>query len=108
MRWLKREMAWPVSDVLEGRDEGQLSEVLLTQALQGRSDVVGGIYNAGVAANLAVERAIKRYTLRLVCRPSLASRAPGILRSIAVPDIRLKAASLVTRLTEQAHLARAI
>jgi hypothetical protein len=82
-----------VSDVLEGRDEGQLSEMLLTQALQGRSDVVG-IYNAG-AANLAVERAIKRYTLRLVCRPSLASRALAFWESIAVPDIRLKAASLV-------------
>ena len=50
-----------VSDVLEGRDEGQLSELLLTQALQGRSDVIG-IYNAG-AANLAVERAIKRSSL---------------------------------------------
>ena len=41
-----------VSDVLEGRDEGQLSELLLTRALQGRSDVIG-IYDAG-AANLAV------------------------------------------------------
>jgi LacI family transcriptional regulator len=50
-----------VSDVLEGRDEGQLSELLLTRALQGRSDVIG-IYNAG-AANLAVERAIKRSPL---------------------------------------------
>jgi LacI family transcriptional regulator len=50
-----------VSEVLEGRDQGQLSELLLTQALQVRNDVIG-IYNAG-AANLAVERVIKRSSL---------------------------------------------
>jgi LacI family transcriptional regulator len=50
-----------VSEVLEGRDQGQLSELLLTQALQGHNDVIG-VYNAG-AANLAVERAIKRSSL---------------------------------------------
>jgi LacI family transcriptional regulator len=50
-----------VSDVVEGRDERQLSELLLTEVLQGRNDVIG-IYNSG-AANLAVERAIRRSSL---------------------------------------------
>jgi LacI family transcriptional regulator len=50
-----------VSEVLEGRDDRQLSELLLTEALRGRDDVVG-IYNTG-AANLAVERAIKKSSL---------------------------------------------
>eukprot|EP01037_Dinobryon_pediforme_P017791 gene17792-18011_t len=47
-----------ISDILEGKDEGSLSEALLTSALLNRRDVIG-IYNAG-AANLAVERAIRK------------------------------------------------
>jgi len=50
-----------VSDVLEGRDEGARSESLLVSALGARTDIVG-IYNAG-AANLAVERAIRKSAL---------------------------------------------
>ena len=50
-----------VSHVLEGRDDRQLSELLLTEAFFGCDDVVG-IYNTG-AANLAVERAIKQSSL---------------------------------------------
>jgi LacI family transcriptional regulator len=49
------------TDILEGRDEGARSEALLTEALRGRADVIG-IYNAG-AANLAVERAIRKSSL---------------------------------------------